>query len=211
MPKNFNVFRQMALGYILIVGLSIGLITPTAQAEAPVDPLYKVLNFKSAGPVLVDGMTQAERAAKIDAFYTVRGNLPLAGYGLVMVQAADKYEVDWKLVAAIAYNESTAGLHECPPKNGVKTYNSFGHGGCTRTFKSYEEAIDTVTRNVAGLIPSTASYYKDKTLEQKIESYNPSHINPRYQYLVKYVMNKIETIDADTVITVSKSKELAMK
>lgn len=199
----------MALGYILIVGLSIGLITPIVQAEAPTGSSY--IASKNT-LVLVDGLTQAERGAKIDAFFTERGNLPLAGYGLTFVVLADKYNVDWKFVPALAYNESTAGLHECPPKNGVKTYNAFGYRGCNTVFKSYEHAIDTVTRNVAGEIESTAKYYKDKTLEQKIEAYNPKRINPRYEGLVKYVMNKIATADTSKIATIANTghKELAM-
>lgn len=198
----------MALGYILIVGLSIGLITPIVQAEAPHDSSYN----SSSETVVVDGLTQAERAAKIDKFLTDRGNLPLAGYGMVFVQAADHYNVDWKLAATLSYLESTSGKQECPPKNGVKTYNAFGYRGCNTVFKSYEDAIDTVTRNVAGEIASTAKYYKDKTIEQKIEAYNPSHINPRYQGLAKYVMNKIATTNTDMVVatTTSAHKELAM-
>lgn len=208
MSKNFNAFRQMALGYILIVGLSVGLITPIVQAEAPAGTLY---THSVHAPALVDGLTKEERAAKIDAFFTVRGNLPLAGYGMTFVEAADEYGVDWKLVATLSYLESTAALHECPAKNGVKTYNAFGYRGCNSTFDSYEHAIDTVTRNVAGLIPSTAKYYKDKTLEQKIEAYNPSHINPKYQGLAKYVMNKIATIDPEGVVKTNSVKEIAMK
>jgi hypothetical protein len=208
MSKNFNVFRQVALGYILIVGLSVGLITPIVQAEAPTGSSYN----SSTEPVLVDGLTQAERAAKIDKFFTDRGNLPLAGYGITFVALADKYNVDWKLVPTLSYLESTAGEHECPPKNGVKTYNAFGYRGCNTVFKSYEDAIDTVTRNIAGEIASTAKYYKDKTTVQKIEAYNPKEYNPNYQGLAKYVMNKIATTNTEMIASnaTASHKELAM-
>jgi len=210
MSKNFNVFRHMALGYILIVGLSIGLITPIVQAEAPVDSSY---NSSISAPALVDGLTQAERAAKIDQFFTDRGNLPLAGYGRVFVEKADQYNIDWKLVATLSYLESTAGKQECSPKNGVKTYNAFGYRGCNSIFKSYDHAIDTVTRNIAGEIASTAKYYKGKTTVEKIEAYNPKQYNANYQYLAKYVMNKIATTETDMVVatTTSAHKELAVK
>jgi hypothetical protein len=197
MPKHFNVFRQMVLGYILIVGLCVGLITPIAQAEAPIDTSY---NASSTVPVLVDGLTQSERGTKIDAFFTDRGNLPLAGYGLDMVQAADKYGIDWKLVAAISYNESTGGLHECPAKNGKRSFNAFGYGGCSKKFPSYEVAIDTVSRNLAGEIPSTAKYYDNKSIGEIIDVYNA-----QYKKLVLWTMNKIASTE-----TSSSSHELAL-
>lgn len=204
MPKNFNVFRQVVLGYVLIVGLSIGLITPIAQAEAPLDGLYP-----ESATTIVGGLTQAERAAKIDEFYRVRGNLPLMGHGIDMVRAADKYNVDWRLVAAFAYNESTAGLHECKPKNGIQTYNAFGYGGCTKTFTSYAHAIDTVTRNIAGEIPATSRYYDNKSVEQIIDAYNPPRINPKYKTLVLWTMNKIGSMEPTASVTVAHN--LAMK
>lgn len=204
MPKHFNVFRQMVLGYILIVGLCVGLITPIAQAEAPIDTLY---NQTKTEEQLVDGLTQAERAHKIDTFFTVRGNLPMAGQGINFVKAADKYNVDWRLAAAFAYNESTAGLHECRGKDGSRTYNAFGYRGCNSKFNDYEHAIDTVTRNIAGEIASTAKYYKDKTTEEKIDAYNPPQYNAKYKSLVLWTMNKIGSMDS----TKSSAKELAMK
>jgi hypothetical protein len=211
MPKNFNVFRQMALGYILIVGLSIGLITPIVQAEAPTDTLYTIPS--KTAPVLVDGMTQAERAAKIDAFFTDRGNLPLAGYGLAFVKAADNYNIDWRLAAAIAYNESTAGAQECRGKNGEKTYNAFGYRGCNSKFTSYEHAIDTVTRNLAGEIDSTKHYYANKSVEEKIDAYNPPQYNKNYKRLVLWTMNKISITDTNSIASKATvgAKELAIK
>lgn len=210
MSKNFNYYRQMALGYILIVGLGLGLITPMVHAEAPTDTLYAA-STKSA---LVDGMTQEERAAKIDAFYTVRGNLPLAGHGMTFVRAADKYGVDWRLAAAFAYNESTAGAQECRPKNGVKTYNAFGYEGCKHVFASYDDAIDTVTRNIAGEIASTSKYYDGKTIEQIIDAYNPPSANPKYRSLVLWTMKKIASTDTKVLVAAdskSSSNELALK
>jgi hypothetical protein len=75
MPKHFNVFRQFVLGYILFIGLCVGLVTPTVQAEAPVDTLYHE-STSVAETALVDGLTQSERAQKIDTFFMNR-NLPI--------------------------------------------------------------------------------------------------------------------------------------
>jgi hypothetical protein len=206
MPKNFNVFRQMALGYILIVGLGLGLITPIVQAEAPHDNSY-------TKDTIVDGLTQKQRADKIDLFFASRENSPLAGYGMYFVQAADKYGLaDWELLPAIATIESNGGQQACK-KNGKLTYNAFGYGGCTIAFKDYPQAIDTITKSLAGLDPATARHYAGKSIDAKINAYNPPSVRSDYHYLVTYVMKKIA--DTDTVTIASKAttdtQQLAMK
>lgn len=206
MPKNFNVFRQVALGYILIVGLGLGLITPIVQAEAPHDNSY-------TADTIVDGLTQLERADKIDAFFTSRDNSPLAGYGIYFVRAADKYGVEWKLLASIATMESNGGKEACRFSDGTLKYNAFGWGGCKIAFTSYQEAIDTITKNLAGQNPATAHHYKGKTVDQIINKYNPPEIRADYHYLVTYVMKKIATTDTVTIASkaTAETKQLATK
>lgn len=199
MPKNFNAFRQVALGYVLIVGLSIGLITPIVQAEAPHDTLYKTDKDS-----IVDGLTQAQRAAKIDQFFLNRDpKSPLAGYGLVFVQAADKYGIDWRLLAGISVIESNGATMMC--KNPKGAYNPFGFGSCKIAFTDFSHAIDVVSKNLGGHNPKTEAYYKGKTVAQIIDAYNPPSIRHDYRQLVTWAMNKIES----TEIPVT-SKQLAM-
>jgi hypothetical protein len=203
MPKNFNVFRQMVLGYILIVGLAVGLITPIAQAEAPIDSLY---NVSKSEEVIVDGLTQAQRAAKIDTFFTKRDNSPLAGYGLAMVEAADYYGIDWRLLPAIATIESNGGKMMCNTKKAE--HNPFGYGGCTIRFNDFNHAIDIVAKNLGGHNPKTAHHYKDKELGVIIDTYNPPSIRHDYKKLVTWAMNKIASTE---VIVSSSASELAVK
>lgn len=206
MPKNFNVFRQMALGYILIVGLGLGLITPIVQAEAPHDNSY-------TADTIVDGLTQNERAQKIDAFFTSRENSPLAGYGIYFVQAADKYGVPYNLLPAFATIESNGGQQACKFKDGTPKYNAFGYGGCTIAFKNYPEAIDIITKSIAGKDPKTARHYAGKTVDQVINKYNPPEIRSDYHYLVTYVMKKIAKTETVTIASkaTAETKQLAMK
>jgi hypothetical protein len=75
---------------------------------------------------LVDGLTVEERAAKIDAFFAKKGNLPAAGKGIIFVTYADKYGIDWRLVASKNFIESTGFKFAC--KN--DKYNGFGWGSC---------------------------------------------------------------------------------
>lgn len=201
MPKHFNVFRQVVLGYILIVGLCVGLITPIAQAEAPLDTLYT----ESVNDTIVDGLNQIERAQKIDTFFAKRDNSPLAGYGLTMVKAADHYGIDWRLLPAIATIESNGGHMMCKSATGKN--NPFGWGSCKIRFESIEEGIDVVAKSLGGHNPKTARYYKGKDIGEIIDTYNPPSIRHDYKKLVTWAMNKIASTEVDTV---SKNKELAM-
>lgn len=193
----------MVLGYILIVGLTVGLITPIAQAEAPVDNLY---NSSILEEVLVNGLTQAERASKIDVYFTNRDNSPLAGYGLAMVQAADQYDIDWRLLPAIATIESNGGKMLC--KNPKGANNPFGFGSCKISFKDFKQAIDTVGKNLGGHNPKTALHYKDKELNDIIDAYNPPSVRHDYKKLVTWAMDKIESTEH---LDSSSSKELAVR
>lgn len=205
MSKTFKLYRQMALGYTLIVGLCIGLITPIAQAEAPTDTLYATNTS-----TLVDGMTQEQRAAKIDAFFTLRDNSPLAGYGLTFVKAADTYGIDWKLLPAIATIESNGGQMMCKNKSGAN--NPFGFGSCKISFKDMNAAIDTVAQNLGGYNPGTEAAYKGKSLNQVLEAYNPHDIRPDYKKLVTWAMKKIDSTDPTVLVaTNSTSSQLAIK
>lgn len=72
-------------------------------------------------------------------------NSPLKPYAQNFVQAADKYSLDWRLVAAISGVESTFGKRI--PKN---SYNAWGFGVPTGkqnglAFKNWEEGIETVS------------------------------------------------------------------
>lgn len=71
---------------------------------------------------------------------------PLAAHAAFLVQTADKYQLDWKLLPAIAQKES--GLcNVIPPES----HNCWGwgiHSKGTLMFDNYEEAIDTVGKGL---------------------------------------------------------------
>lgn len=124
-----------------------------------------------------------ERAEKIDAYYTKRG-MPLKGYGAKMVAEAEKNNLDWRLLPAIAIKESTGGKFACYK-------NPFGWGSCKIKFASYDDAIEAVARNLGGNNPNTARYYKDKTTEEKLYHYNTSVV-PTYTGEIMQFMELIE-------------------
>lgn len=78
--------------------------------------------------------------------YLLRYNSPLVGYEEYIVQKSDEYGLDYRLVPAIAQQESN--LCKIIPSD---TYNCWGwgiHSKGTLGFDSYETAIDTVMKGL---------------------------------------------------------------
>jgi len=68
---------------------------------------------------------------------------PLATYSAYFVKMADKYEIDWKLLPAIAGVESTFGK-----RIPVGSYNAYGWNGGNARFDSWEAGIEEVCKNL---------------------------------------------------------------
>ena len=114
---------------------------------------------------------EQEHADKIDAYFAKRG-MPLEGHGLKMVVEAEKNNLDWRLLPAIAVKESTGGKFAC--------YNNpFGWGSCKIKFGNFSQAIETVAKNLGGNNPVTATYYNGTTTAEKLHHYNGSVV-PTY-------------------------------
>lgn len=129
-----------------------------------------------------------EKAKKIDQYFLDRG-LPLAGYGKTFVEEAEKNDIPWNLLPAIAMIESTGGKHACQKA----THSFLGWGSCKINFKSKEDAIALVSKNLGGNNPPTARYYKGKNVVAILNTYNPPQYRRDYVPLVTGVMKSIET------------------
>jgi len=80
-----------------------------------------------------------ERPVKLRKYLESR-NSPLADYSAFIVQTADRYGVDWRLVPAITGIESAFAILNAAP------YNAYGWAGGSMAFSSWEESIEVVTR-----------------------------------------------------------------
>jgi hypothetical protein len=125
-----------------------------------------------------------ERAEAIDSFFKKR-DMPLHGSGMTFVLVAEKYGLDWRLLPAISIRESSGGKAACG-------YNVFGWGSCKlgHSFNSYEEAIESLGKNLGGANKNTARYYAGKTTEEKLYYYNGS-VEPPYTGEVLAIMDMI--------------------
>jgi hypothetical protein len=81
-----------------------------------------------------------ERADRIREFYS-KWNSPMADHAEFIVETADHFGIDWRLIPAISIVESSGGVH-C-----FKPYNAFGWG--RMSFANFEESIYTVTKGLA--------------------------------------------------------------
>ncbi|HLC95236.1 MAG TPA: hypothetical protein VJH89_01995, partial [Patescibacteria group bacterium] len=111
-------------------------------------------------------------------------NMPLEGTGMSMVMAAEKNNLDWRLLPAVALRESSGGKYACD-------YNPFGWASCKVDFENWEEAIEVVAWNLGGNNPNTKQYYADSDIRTKLFHYNGTVI-PRYPDQVLRIMEKIE-------------------
>lgn len=115
------------------------------------------------GNIIYSSIEKEDGILAIDSYFREK-NLPLAGYGDVFINVSQKWRLDWRLLPAIAFRESTGGKFLFRP------YNPFGWG--RRTFSNFTEAINEVGRNLSGNDPDTKGFYYDKTMMQKLRIYN---------------------------------------
>jgi hypothetical protein len=168
---------------------------PVTQAtlnivSAPQSAFVEKLNINKDNTVDALALEQKAKAEAIDNYFALN-DVPLKGTGLTMVLEAQKNDLDWRLVPAIAMRESTGGKHACKSV----TYNPFGWASCKVGFKSYDEAIATIARNLGGNNPKTAYHYDNKTTIQILHAYNPPSIVPKYAEQVLSIMNTIGKVD----------------
>lgn len=164
--------------FITIVSLFIFLVT-----GAPVSAAWPATADASALPKFRE-ITVDNRVAILEGVLTSYGS-PLTVEAKNFIFYADKYQLDWKLVAAIAGVESTFGKHI--PSN---SYNAWGWAIYTgkqdgRHFDSWEDGIAIVSEGLR-------KNYIDKgatTIEQIGYSYAASRAWPNS---VRFFLSKIE-------------------
>lgn len=131
-------------------------------------------------------MQMKREAAQIDAYFASNG-MPLAGYGMKMVEESYKNDIDPFLLPAIATRESTGGKHAC---KSVKN-SPFGYGSCKISYSTMDKSIETVAASIGGNNPRTAKYYANKSTEGILKTYNPDYIVPGYSRQVITIMGTI--------------------
>lgn len=119
-----------------------------------------------------DEITQQDARTELIRQFFMSHDSPLTEYAQFVVEAADKYDLDFRLIPAIAMQESN--LCKKRPIEPVDSHNCWGWGiysGKVTRFKSYTSAIETVTKGLA-------TRYKEKhnlhTPQEIMKLYNPN-------------------------------------
>ena len=124
------------------------------------------------------------RAANLKSFFR-KHNSPLFDYADVIVENADKYEFDYRLLPAIAMQEST--LCKAIPLNSHNCWGWGIYGNTVTRFKTYDEAIKTISKGLK-------ENYIDQglvTTAQIMQKYTPSS-NGSWARAVNLVMSYLE-------------------
>jgi hypothetical protein len=182
-PQMGNIILQFTQSVAILPFFAMGLTSPFISADTFQPSLAGVVTVDE-GPSDEDKAKEAlqnEEAEKIDTYFKDR-SMPLEGYGAKFVAAAEKHGIDWRLLPAIAVRESSGGKQACG-------HNPFGWGSCKINFKTYDEAIETLARNLGGKNPNTAAYYSGTT-ERKLHHYNGTVV-PTYTQEVLNIMESI--------------------
>ena len=197
--RNSNTMTNTIkkLGYKLGMSLAFMPLFAIPTADMNIVPGAILQADKNAEEVSISIQDlRQEKADKIDAYYG-RHNLPLTGYGMKMVLAAEKYGVDWNLIPAIGMRETTGGKFAC--------YNNpFGWGSCKIKYNSFDESIEALAKNLGGANPKTSYYYAGKTTAEKLYYYNGTVV-ASYPREVMKIMTKIDNMKVESAV------ELAVK
>lgn len=90
-------------------------------------------------------------------------NSPMVGYEAELIQIAEKYGLDWTLMAAIAGTESSFGKRM--PANCINPYGWGIYGSNKLCFKSFPEAAEAVAKGLS-------TRYNTSSLESIGRTYN---------------------------------------
>ena len=121
--------------------------------------------------------TKDSRFRRIKAYFNKR-QCPMEKYAGDLVAAADRHQLDWRLLPSLALVESSGG-------KAYMNNNVFGWDSCKRKFPTIQAGIHVVAERLAN-----APSYRGKSLEGKLYAYNQ---NPGYAAVVKRVMSQMAT------------------
>lgn len=146
-------------------------------------PAYAALPNEQ-GAVLENIEEEDSRIASVREFFA-KYKSPLEPFAQNVVEAADKYALDYRLIPAIAMQESN--LCKRTPKD---SYNCWGfgiYGKKITRFDNYEQAIEAVTKTLA-------EEYKENrglaTPSEIMTRYTPSN-NGAWANSVTFFMNQL--------------------
>lgn len=161
--ENIGFWKNLILGIIfftitpLTLGISLFSLYSLKMNPPQIDYTNNLLNSPMSGvrvyaslpteiPSVSDEVGAADARSEIVKQYLEYYNSPLVPYAGFIVQTADKYSLDFRLITAIAQQESNL-CKIIPPGS----YNCWGwgiHSEGTLGFSSFDEGIEEVSKGL---------------------------------------------------------------
>jgi len=140
-PKRLRQNFFMAIKKLsLCLFLSISFILSNTQILAA----YHLIEAQGSAELLVFQFNNKpiidDRVKKLESYLTLWQS-PLTSHAEIFINSADKYQLDWTLVAAIAGVESSFGK-----RVPINSYNAWGWNNGNYRFDSWEQGIDHVNQ-----------------------------------------------------------------
>ncbi len=154
----------------------------------PVNAQAQIFNATNSQVVQIEARP-IDRRAQILKDYLQKHNSPLVDSAQDFIDAADKYELDWRLVVSISGVESTFGKRIPGGHDPLYTsYNGWGwgvYGDNVLKFKSWKEAINTISKGLK-------ENYVDKGYTEPLIMNKKYAASKTWGVKVIYFMNEIE-------------------
>ena len=161
--------RVLSSGAMIFAGMvSVPAIVTSVDAKVPATPLRPVA-----------GYTVDPRLVLLERFFE-SSDAPAKAFSHVFLSEADLYDLDWRLLPSISFVETTGG-------KAARKNNLFGWDCGRAEFTSVTDGIRTVAYHLAN-----ARQYKDKDVDEILETYNP---NQEYSKKVRSVMERIARVE----------------
>lgn len=132
--------KIFSLILLVIAALAVVSFIPNEAKAA------KIAASSAAFITVSSSITPQDDRVQILRDYLEKRNSPLAPNARTFIEQADKYNLDWRLVAAISGLESGFGK-QIP----VNSYNGWGwgiYGNNVKYFSSWDEAIETISQGL---------------------------------------------------------------
>ena len=141
MPAKLGLFFLWILLTPIVLGYSIFLLGNSGKVTIASNSIVAQETINNS----LDGQVLGTQIADIRPIQVenILKNTVLAPYSQYMVEIADKYSIDYKLIPAIAMKESGGGNKA--PKG---TFNAWGFENGSTQFDSWEQAIDIVGKTL---------------------------------------------------------------
>lgn len=168
----------------IILGLLFIFLLNIPSNSVGVKPAYA-----QSEQIVVIEAKPVDKRAQILKDYLAKHNSPLENSAQDFIDAADQYDLDWKLVVSISGVESTFGKHIPGGHDPIYTsYNGWGwgvYGDNVLKFKSWREAIFTISEGLK-------ENYVDKGYTEPLIMNRKYAASKTWGVRVNYFMNDIE-------------------